>query len=496
MQFVRSSHALTNTKVDCLVLAVLDGTTMSKYGSAVDKSSNRYITKLLAQEDLATTEQSTMMLHQVPGCEAKRVLLINFGESDALDDASYVKHLTQGLSTLKSSNISSLLIAVDDLPIATRDQTWQISQIFQALANVTYNFTALKSKKSTHSLKKIVFPSDVPAKQISYGKALLQAMHFAKDLGNNPGNVCTPSYLADQANQLARQYPNVKATIYSEAQMEKMGMGSLLSVSRGSDAPAKLIVLEYKGAKQKTAAPTALVGKGVTFDSGGISLKPGASMDEMKYDMMGAASVLATMQAVAELKLPINLVVVVPATENMPGSKATKPGDIVTSMAGKTIEILNTDAEGRLILCDALTFVQRHFKPSCIVDVATLTGAILVALGKLLTGAFTNNEEFLEQLKIAAEASNDKIWHMPMLDIYQSMLNSNFADMANIGNRYAGSTTAACFLARFIENDTPWVHLDIAGTAWQTGDAKGATGRPVPLLLQLLLNQSADKSTS
>lgn len=493
MQYTRSSQALTQASVDCLVLAVTDGKKITKQGQVIDKASNRYLTKLLQDTDFTHSEQKTLLLHQVPGCKAKRVLLVHFGEQEKLDDAGYAKCMHHGLQELKKLSIESALLALDDIDIKHRDQNWQVSQLFQALANTTYQFTSQKSEKSTLSLKKIVFSEAVSTKQINHGKALLNAMHFAKDLGNNPGNVCTPSYLAAAANKLARKYAAVKTTVYSEAQMEKMGMGSLLSVSRGSNVPAKLIAIEYKGARQKTAAPIALVGKGVTFDSGGISLKPGASMDEMKYDMMGAGSVLATMQAVAELKLPINLVVIIPTTENMPGSKATKPGDIVKSMSGKTIEVLNTDAEGRLILCDALTFVQRKFKPTCIVDVATLTGAILIALGKLLTGAFTNNEDFLKQLQTAAEDSNDKIWQMPMLDIYQSSLSSNFADIANIGNRYAGSTTAACFLARFIENDTPWVHLDIAGTAWTSGDAKGATGRPVPLLLQFLQNQCTTK---
>lgn len=491
MQYSTVSQAINKASVDCLILAVTDEKKLTSHGLVIDKASNRYIHHILEHGYFAKSEQRTLCLHQVPGCQAKQILLINFGNRHTLSDADYVKYLREGLQELNKQNSESILIALDDIPFSQRGHDWQIMQIFQALAHTTYRFTAQKSQPSKLALKKIQLPNTLSAEHVKQGKALVNAMQFAKELGDNPGNVCTPSFIASQATALAKQSPTtVKATIFNEKQMEKMGMGSLLSVARGSEVPAQLIVLEYKGSRKKTAQPIALVGKGVTFDSGGISLKPGSSMDEMKYDMMGAASVLATFQAAVALKLPINLVVVIPATENMPSGKATKPGDIVRSLSGQTIEILNTDAEGRLILCDALTYVQRTFKPKCIIDVATLTGAISIALGKFLTGAFTNNEALLKELFHAADSSNDKIWQMPMLDIYQSALKSNFADMANIGDRSAGSITAACFLARFIENETPWVHLDIAGTAWESGHQKGANGRPVPLLLQFLIDSS------
>jgi leucyl aminopeptidase len=311
-------------------------------------------------------------------------------------------------------------------------------------------------------------------------------MKLTKDLGNLPGNICTPTYLAEQARKLAETY-KLKATVLEEKDMEKLGMLSLLSVTRGSRQPAKLITLEYHGGDKKQK-PVVLVGKGLTFDSGGISLKPGATMDEMKYDMCGAASVLGTMQAIAEMGLKLNVVAVIPSSENMPDGAASKPGDIVKSMAGLTIEILNTDAEGRLILCDALTYAAR-FEPDTVVDIATLTGACVIALGGVASGLFSNQDELARELAEAGEYSNDRAWHMPLWDDYQEQLDSNFADMQNIGGREAGSITAACFLSRFTKNYR-WAHLDIAGTAWKSGKDKGSTGRPVPLLTRYLIQRA------
>ena len=315
---------------------------------------------------------------------------------------------------------------------------------------------------------------------------LAGGVELARTLGNLPGNICTPSYLAAQARKLGRTWETIKTSVLDEAAMKKLGMGSLLSVSRGSVEPAKLITLEYSGGK-KGSKPVVLVGKGVTFDSGGISLKPGAAMDEMKFDMCGAASVLGTLQACAEMKIPLNVVGVIPTTENLPSDRATKPGDIVTSMSGLTIEVLNTDAEGRLILCDALTYCKK-FKPEVVVDIATLTGACVVALGHYTAAVLSNNDELAEELLAAGQTAVDRAWQMPLWDVYQSDLDSNFADIANIGGR-AGTITAACFLSRFTR-DYRWAHLDIAGVAWKSGKAKGSTGRPVPLLTQFLLDRS------
>jgi leucyl aminopeptidase len=313
---------------------------------------------------------------------------------------------------------------------------------------------------------------------------------LARDLGNLAPNICTPTYLAEQAMDMAKTY-KLKVTVLEQKDMENLGMGALLAVARGSRQPPKLIALEYWGGAKK-GKPIVLVGKGVTFDTGGISLKPAAEMDEMKYDMCGAASVLGTIHAVAKMGLPVNVVGIIPATENMPGGNATKPGDVVTSMSGQTIEILNTDAEGRLILCDALAYIERY-EPEAVIDIATLTGACVIALGHVASGLLSNDDELARELLDASERAVDRAWRLPLFDEYQEQLKSNFADMANIGGRAAGTITAACFLSRFTKKYR-WAHLDIAGTAWKSGKEKGATGRPVPLLTQFLISRTTSPS--
>jgi leucyl aminopeptidase len=322
---------------------------------------------------------------------------------------------------------------------------------------------------------------------VDRGLAIAEGTKFAKDLGNLPGNYCTPTYLAEQALELGKRH-GIRVDVLEQKDIEKLGMGCFLAVARGSREPPKLIVLEYQGGK-RGAAPVALVGKGITFDTGGISIKPAPEMDEMKFDMCGAASVLGAMKAAALMKLPLNIVGVIPATENMPGGNAIKPGDIVTTLSGQTVEILNTDAEGRLILCDALTYVER-FKPAAVVDIATLTGAMVVALGHIATGLFANSDPLARELLQAGETAWDRAWHLPLWDEYQDALKSNFADFPNIGTRAGGSITAACFLSRFTKS-FPWAHLDIAGTAWKSGAEKGATGRPVALLAHFLARRAA-----
>jgi len=321
---------------------------------------------------------------------------------------------------------------------------------------------------------------------LEQGLAVAHGVSLARDLGNLPGNVCTPAYLAEQAREVAKRY-RMKITVLEREDMEKLGMGALLSVAAGSAQPPKLIVLEHRSGP-RSQRPVALVGKGITFDTGGISLKPASEMDEMKFDMCGAASVLGTIKAAAEMKLPVNVVGLIPTSENMPGGRATKPGDIVTTMSGQTVEVLNTDAEGRLILCDALTYAER-FEPAAVVDIATLTGACVIALGHVASGLFANDDALARELLAAGELACDRAWRMPLWDEYQEQLKSNFADFANIGGRPAGSVTAACFLARFTKK-FKWAHLDIAGTAWKSGKEKGASGRPVPLLTQFLVNRA------
>ncbi|HEX8964117.1 MAG TPA: leucyl aminopeptidase, partial [Rhodocyclaceae bacterium] len=384
------------------------------------------------------------------------------------------------------------------LPVKKRDVVWRIRQATMMVYEALYRFDTLKSKKDEvrRPLRKITFAvesrGELSAAEIalSRAQAVAEGVSLAKDLGNLPGNICTPNYLAEQAQAIAKEF-SLPVEVLEREDMEKLGMHSLLSVAKGSHQPPKFIVLRHEGGK-KEDKPIVLVGKGITFDTGGISLKPAAEMDEMKYDMCGAASVLGTLKAAAQMKLPLNVVVIVPTTENMPGGGASKPGDIVTSMSGQTVEILNTDAEGRLILCDALTYVER-LEPACVVDVATLTGACVIALGHIVTGLLANDDGLARELLEAGQEAYDRAWQLPLWDDYQEQLQSNFADMANIGGRPAGTITAACFLSRFAKK-YEWAHLDIAGTAWKSGKEKGATGRPVPQLTHFLMARAADKA--
>jgi leucyl aminopeptidase len=375
-----------------------------------------------------------------------------------------------------------------------RDAAWRVQQAVTLAQESVYRFELMKSRKdpAKAALKELVLAvadrADVKAAEIALtrGRALAEGMALTKDLGNLPPNVCTPTYLADQARDLGKRY-RMKVQVFDRADMEKMGMGALLAVARGSHEPPKFIVVEHRGGR-KEGKPVVLVGKGITFDTGGISIKPAAEMDEMKFDMSGAGSVLGTLKAIGEMKLPLNVVGLVPTTENMPGGQAVKPGDIVKSMSGQTVEILNTDAEGRLILCDALTYAERY-DPSAVIDIATLTGACVIALGHVASGLFANDDALAQELLTAADAAHDRAWRLPLWDDYQDQLKSNFADFANIGGRPAGSVTAACFLARFARK-FKWAHLDIAGTAWRSGKEKGATARPVPMLTEFLVGRA------
>jgi leucyl aminopeptidase len=396
------------------------------------------------------------------------------------------------LGKLPATSVSSTL---DQVKVLSRDNDWKIKQHARILDAELYAFDELKTKnKRKKRLSRLAFVSldktiaTSTRKSIADAKALIAGISLAKDLANRPGNVCTPTHLAETAVKLAAEHPVLQCKILEEMDMEKMGMGSFLSVSQGSRQPAKLIELKYRQSQVEGQKPIVLVGKGVTFDSGGISLKPGAAMDEMKYDMGGAASVLGTMLTVAKMQPAVDVVALIPATENLPDGNASKPGDIVKSMSGQTIEILNTDAEGRLILCDALTYAEQ-FDPNVIIDVATLTGACVVALGAHATGLLSNDDQLSLDLTEAGEAAHDRVWRLPLWADYQKQIESPFADMANVGGKSAGTITAACFLSRFVENQR-WAHLDIAGTAWNSGANKGATGRPVALLSQYICSQA------
>nr|WP_164503233.1 leucyl aminopeptidase [Nitrosomonas sp. JL21] len=478
----------------CVVVGIFESKKLSESAKILDKVTQGYIKKILTSGDMNGKVNTSLLLHHVPDTLFKRVLLIGLGNEQEFKEKTLQSAVGTVLSALQKTAVTDVTLFLADFPVKARTAAWKVSQIVIQACNGSYRFDQLKSKPENEqsALRKITLcindRSELAACEtaLQQGLAIAHGMDFTKNLGNLAANMCTPTYLAKQAKDLAKAH-KLKATVLEEKDMEKLGMGSLLAVARGTDEPAKLIVLEYSGSAKKDN-PIVLVGKGVTFDTGGISLKPAAEMDEMKFDMSGAASVLGTLLAIAEMKLPIHVVGVIPATENMPSGRAIKPGDVVTSMSGQTIEILNTDAEGRLILCDALTYAERY-NPKAVIDIATLTGACVIALGNSTTGLMTNDDGLAKELLSAGEEVGDRAWQLPLWDEYQDLLKSNFADIANIGGRAAGTITAACFLSRFTKKYR-WAHLDIAGTAWKSGKDKGSTGRPVPLLTQFLITQA------
>jgi leucyl aminopeptidase len=481
-------------KTPCLVLGVYQENKLSSAAEAVDLVSDGAISELLRMGDMSAKLGTTQLLYRIPAGKAERLLLVGCGKKGEFDRNAYRKAVTAAANALKKASIEAAVLTLPEIKGKGTKKAQRVSDAVVEIERARYAFTACKGKPDTGSdkLQKIELyigpgSEEKAVQAMKEGQAIAEGMRLARELSNLPGNICTPGYLAEQAQEMRKLSSKLRVEILEEEKMEKLGMGALLSVSRGSRQPAKLIVMEYRGGGEKEK-PVVLVGKGLTFDAGGISLKPAAQMDEMKYDMCGGASVLGAMRTCLELKLPINLVVLVPTSENLPDGDANKPGDIVTSMSGQTIEVLNTDAEGRLILCDALTYAER-FEPAAVVDVATLTGACAVALGQHLTGMFSDDEGLLEELREAGEQGADRVWPLPMGEEYQKQLESNFADMANIGGRYGGAITAACFLSRFTKK-YPWAHLDIAGVAWLQGKAKGATGRPVGLLSQFLIGRS------
>ena len=493
MEFVLKHNAPEKARSACQIITVTEPRKLSASGKLVDKAARGMLSAILKRGDMEGKIGQTLMLPAPAIDGVQRLLLVGCGKESEMNERKYARIVNAVASALGSSGARDAEFYPGDIPLKGRDLAWKTRQAAMLFGNSEYRFEQLKSEKSKggKGLSKVAFNvprNDAAAirKAIDEGAAISAGMSLARDLGNLPANVCTPTYLAKQARDMAKGDKRLRVKVLEEADMKKLKMGSLLSVSAGSRQPAKLITLEYRGAAA-SEQPIALVGKGVTFDTGGISLKPGLAMDEMKFDMCGAASVLGTVKAVAQMQLPINVVGVVPATENMPDGIATKPGDIVTSMSGQTIEILNTDAEGRLILCDALTYAGR-FKPRAVIDIATLTGAVIIALGKIPSGIMGNDQKLIDDLVNCGQHIDDRIWQLPLWDDYQEQLKSNFADMANIGGRDAGTITAACFLSRFTK-DYKWAHLDIAGTAWKSGDDKGATGRPVPLLTQYILDQ-------
>ena len=474
MEFFVTHQAVDHYSGDCSVA----------FASKDKSNDNRIIQTYLDLHRFEPKLASTLMLGKVEGYKSKRVLVVGLGESPLTrkDFIKVLKSLSSAMGNSKVKNVVIPFIEVEDA-----DEAWIQTSTARVLKNESYKVdkVGVQEEQSDIVLEAVnLYSKNNGASEIQKGVAVANGMALTRKLGDLPPNICTPTYLADAAKSLAKTY-NLECEILEESEMESLGMNSLLSVSKGSSQPGKLISLSYSN--NGNAAPIVLVGKGVTFDSGGISLKPGSGMDEMKYDMCGAASVLGAMSAIAEMNLKVNLIVVVPAVENMPAHNASRPGDVVKSMSGQTIEILNTDAEGRLILCDALTYCEKY-KPKTVIDIATLTGAVIIALGKHHSGVMSNDQSLADALKISGEAAQDTVWQLPLDDEYDDLLKSNFADMANIGGREAGTVTAACFLARYTKKYS-WAHIDIAGTAWLGGSKKGATGRPVPLLTQYIMDQ-------
>lgn len=477
-------------KSACIVAAVYSGKNLGDCATALDRSSRGGLSRLSKRGDIQGQLAQVLMVPSVAGLEADRVLLIGAGKRSGITAAEYVKLTRKAAGVVVNAGLKNALTALTEVIVKERDDSWKIQQQILAFEAASYRFDEFKaqtkSKAARFARLNLLLSAEhdsAVSDEARIGASLVNGLKLTKDLANTPANHCTPTHLADQAKSLGKRFKSLSVEVLDEAAMEKLGMGSLLSVSRGSEQPAKLITLKHSGGA-KNAKPVVLVGKGVTFDSGGISIKAGAAMDEMKYDMCGAATVLGVLSTVAEAELPINVVGVIPATENLPDGKATKPGDIVTSMSGQTIEVLNTDAEGRLILCDALTYCGR-FEPDVVVDIATLTGACIIALGHATSALMSNNDDLAEDLLAAGQTSGDRAWRLPLWAEYQQLIDSPFADIANVGGRAAGSITAACFLARFTKKYR-WAHLDIAGTAWRSGKPKGATGRPVSLLVQFL----------
>ena len=508
MEFSIKQSSPEKQRSGCVVVGIYEGGKLSAAAQLLDKSAAHHLSDLIARGYMSGKSASTLLLHKLPGVAAERVLLVGLGKASELNSKTSVEILHAVFVALNATAAKDATLYIIDEGVGKDASTstlrqaqdsghaWVVKQAVFAAAEQAFRADGMKSKPSkAATLKHITFATlDKPAAALKnvldQAAATAHGMALTKTLGNLPGNICTPSYLAAKALALGKAHKSIKTTVLEEKDMQKLGMGSFLSVTRGSEQPAKLITMEYHGADKKHK-PVVLVGKGITFDSGGISLKPGAEMDEMKYDMCGAASVLGTMQAIAEMGLKLNVVGVIPACENLPSGKATKPGDIVTSMSGQTIEILNTDAEGRLILCDALTYSAK-FNPDTVIDIATLTGACVIALGHVASGLFSNEDQLAQELLTAGEQAHDRAWQLPLWEDYQPLLDSNFADMQNIGGRAGGTITAACFLSRFTK-DYRWAHLDIAGTAWKSGKDKGATGRPVPLLTQYLINRATSK---
>ena len=488
LEFTLNHEAPAQAGVDCIVVGAYADKSLTAAAQAVDAASGGKLSALVQRGDIGGKTGKTTLLHDLPGVTAPRVLVVGLGEAAKFGVPQYLKAAGDAARALKVGPVRSALFTLSDVDVKDRDAAWKIRQAVIAVDHACYRYTATLGKKKADDagLAQLAIRGD-DAQALAQGVAIAAGVQFTRELGNLPPNICTPAYLAEQSQTFAADN-GAECEVLEEAQMEALGMGSLLAVARGSVNRPRLIVLKWNGAAAD-AKPYVLVGKGITFDTGGVNLKTQGGIEEMKYDMLGAGSVLGTFVATVKMKLPVNLVVVVPAVENAIDGNAYRPSDVITSMSGKTIEVGNTDAEGRLILCDALTYAER-FKPEALIDVATLTGACIVALGRYASGLMSKHDDLSNELLGAGETVFDRAWRLPLWDEYQTQLESSFADVYNIGGRWAGAITAGCFLARFTEGQR-WAHLDIAGVANDEGKRGMATGRPVGLLSQWLLDRVA-----
>ncbi len=475
-----------------IVLGLFDDGTLPPLSAEIDNTTRSALSRIAKAGDIKGKLGDVLLLQKIDGCKAQRILLIGLGKAKELDAKKYATAIRATVKALQQYQLANALVTLPSLDVTDTNAERKAALLARLFVTAQYRYNTTKPKAGKpFQLEQITLLLEdsrerMPAQRgLATGTATGRGMNVARELGNLPANICTPNYLGKQALQLAKKSKLLTTQVLSEAQMKRLGMHSLLSVGNGSAQSSALIVMQYKGAAA-SERPHVIVGKGITFDTGGISLKGGLGMDEMKFDMCGAASVLGVMNALCELKPKMNVIGVIASAENMPSGTATKPGDVVTTMSGQTVEILNTDAEGRLVLCDALTYVER-FKPKSVVDIATLTGACITALGSVCSGLMSPDDKLAQTLYQCGLDSLDPVWRLPLWEEYQEQLKSNFADIANIGGPKAGTVTAGCFLARFTKKYT-WAHLDIAGTAWLQGNEKGATGRPVPLLLEYLLN--------
>ena len=491
MKFSLSSTAPAAQRHSSLIIGMFEDGTLTESAAEVDKASSGLLRKLFKQGQCPGKLGTATTLYSLAGTSLEHVVVVGCGKNQPLSAGNFRKVVAAAIKALATTTTQTL-VCLTELAVEQQNLAWNIKQIVEISSQALYQFNPFKSQKEPNSLIEIRIRTakinDKTKTALAQGISIAEAVTYTKNIANLPSNICTPSYLAKEAKTLAAAHRTMKVQILEEADMRKLGMGALLAVAKGSAEKPKLICLHYNGTSKKQA-PVVLVGKGITFDTGGVSLKTADGMVGMKYDMCGAATVLGTLKAAAQLKLPINLLGILASAENMPSGTACKPEDIVTSLSGQTIEILNTDAEGRLVLCDALTYCER-FKPEVVIDIATLTGAVLVALGTHASALLANHQPLAQDLLIAADKSYDRLWQMPLWDDYQEQLKSPFADMANVGGRFAGVITAACFLSRFTKK-FHWAHLDVAGTAamMMGTQERMATGRPVPLLVQYLIDK-------